>query len=72
MALGRKIDLNRAGQEDLEALPGIGPRLAEKILEDRKKRGAYKRVEELTRVKGIKEKKLAKIRPYLSVGEGEK
>ncbi len=44
MALGRKIDLNRATAEDLAALPTIGPKTAEKIIADRKARGPFQKI----------------------------
>ncbi len=48
-----KVDLNTAGKAELETLPGIGPALAQRILEDRRAHGPYKRLEDLDRVKGI-------------------
>lgn len=68
MALGRKIDLNTATAADLEAMPGIGPKMAERIVQDRSDKGPYVSLESLMRVKGIKEKKLAQMRPYLAIG----
>lgn len=67
LALGQKIDLNRASLADLVALPGIGPSLAERIIQDRRERGPYPRIESLTRVKGIKDKKLARLKAYITV-----
>ncbi len=67
MALGRKIDLNRATAEDLAALPTIGPKTAEKIIADRKARGPFQKIEDLMRVKGIKEKKFERVRAFISV-----
>jgi competence ComEA-like helix-hairpin-helix protein len=55
---GRRIDINSASQEELESLPGIGPTLARRIIEGR----PYRTVDDLLRVKGIAEKRLAKIR----------
>jgi competence ComEA-like helix-hairpin-helix protein len=67
LALGQKIDINQASIEDLVPLPGIGPKMAEKIVQDRKIHGPFKTVGSLTRIKGIKEKKLARLRPYIAV-----
>jgi competence protein ComEA len=50
---GSRIDLNTAGQSELESLPGIGPALAERILDDRRANGPFSRLEDLDRVKGI-------------------
>lgn len=57
------IDLNRATAEALETLPGIGPKTAQQIIDNR----PYSRVEDILRVKGIGEKTLAKLRPYVKV-----
>lgn len=65
------LDLNRITQEQLEALPGVGPSLASRVLDYRKANGGFKSVDELDNVKGIGEKKLEDLRPLLRV-EGEK
>jgi competence protein ComEA len=62
------IDINAAGASDLIALPGIGPATAARIIEDRRARGPFQRVDDLLRVKGIGPKKLARIRPHVRVG----
>lgn len=67
IALGRKIDLNRATLYDLVALPGVGEKTAQTILADRKKNGPFKRPEDLMRVKGIKEKKFEKLKKFVMV-----
>ncbi len=66
---GQKLDLNRATQEDLEQLPGIGPVLAGRILEWRSAHGAFSKTEELLEVSGIGQGKLEKIFPYVFVKE---
>ncbi|TAJ07276.1 MAG: helix-hairpin-helix domain-containing protein [Nitrospirae bacterium] len=64
----QKLDLNRATAGELEQLPGIGPVLAQRIVQWRRERGPFKRVDELNHVKGIGEKKLRQIRPLVTVG----
>jgi competence ComEA-like helix-hairpin-helix protein len=66
-AMPQKLDLNRASREELVGVPGIGPRMAQAIVDLRQKKGSFKRVEELLEVTGIKEKKLAAIAGYLEV-----
>ena len=63
------INLNTATQAQLESLPGLGPKVAERILEYRKQNGAFKKVEDLMNVKGIGEKSFLKLKPLVSVGE---
>ncbi len=59
-ATGR-VAINRASARDLEALPGIGPSLATRIVEEREKAGPYRCPRDLLRVKGIGPKKQAAI-----------
>jgi competence protein ComEA len=61
------INLNSATLEQLEALPGIGPKTAQLILEYRQKSGGFKKVEELMNIKGIGEKSFLKLKPMLVV-----
>jgi competence protein ComEA len=62
------VNLNTASVAELEALPGIGVRVAERIVEYRKQKGAFKKIEELMNVQGIGEKSFLKLRPQLTVG----
>lgn len=64
-----KVDINTASVEQLAALPGIGEKLAARIVEQRQRSGGFKSVQELMTVKGIGEKNLAKLEPQLTVGE---
>jgi competence protein ComEA len=68
LALGIPIDLNRSSFEDLVLVPGIGEKTAGKIVEEREINGTFGRLEALMRVKGIKEKRLDKLRRYLCIG----
>jgi competence protein ComEA len=61
------LNLNTATVEQLEALPGIGRKTAERILEYRTKSGGFKRIEELMNVKGIGEKSFLKLKPLIAV-----
>ena len=65
--LRKKLDLNRATREELVAVPGIGPRMAQEIVDLRAKKGSFARIEDLLEVTGIKEKKLAAIAEYLEI-----
>ena len=59
------LNINTATVEQLETLPGIGRRTAERILEHRSKAGGFKRIEELMNVKGIGEKSFLKLKPLI-------
>lgn len=61
------IDLNRVDREGLTVLPGIGPRLAERIVVERERRGGFVALEELMQVEGIGPLKWSKIQPYLTL-----
>jgi competence protein ComEA len=61
------IDLNTATAEQLEAIPGIGPVLAQRIIEYRQTRGRFQSVDELLEVRGIGSKRLENMRPYVVV-----
>ena len=64
-----RIDINRAGREQLMLLPGIGPVTADHILADRQSNGPFRTVNDLTRIKGIKGKTLEKLLPHVYVKE---
>jgi competence protein ComEA len=61
------VNINTAGQAELEQLPGIGPSLAKKILEFRQKNGAFKSPADLTAVQGIGDKKFEQIKNMVTV-----
>ncbi|RJR41429.1 MAG: helix-hairpin-helix domain-containing protein [Deltaproteobacteria bacterium] len=69
MTLGLALDLNRAAAADLEALPGIGPTLAQRIVAYRQTHGPFKNIGDLEQVSGIGPKKLAQVKPYVVIGE---
>lgn len=72
IAVGRKIDLNSADIDDLQAIKGIGPGHAKRIIDYRTTNGRFSKVQDLTKVPGIGSKKLEKMSPYLEVGEVDK
>ena len=63
----RRVDVNRAGQDQLERLPEIGPVVAQRILAYRQAHGRLARVEELLEVPGIGPKTFEAIRAYVRV-----
>ena len=62
-----KVNINTATASQLSELPGVGEKLAARIVEFRQKQGPFKSTQELMNVKGIGEKNLQKLQPYLTV-----
>jgi comEA protein len=58
---GEKININKATAEELDSLPGIGPVKARAIIDYRTQNGAFKTIEDIQKVKGIKSKEFSKI-----------
>lgn len=65
---GPRVDLNRAGASDLDALPGIGPVLARRILEHRARHGPFRSIEELRAVRGVGPSLVARLRDRVRFG----
>lgn len=63
-----KVDINSATAEQLDALPGVGPATAAKIIADRTANGPFRSVEDLLRVPGIGAKKLDALRDLVTAG----
>ena len=63
-----KIDINSASAETLQILPGIGVALSQRIVEYRQSHGPFTSKDDLLEVKGIGEKLLNKIEPYITIG----
>ncbi|MFW6369454.1 MAG: ComEA family DNA-binding protein [Myxococcota bacterium] len=66
IALGIPIDVNSASRDDLMALTGIGPSLADAIVVDREERGPFRSVEELRRVRGIGPVRLQRLAEHVN------
>ena len=64
---GGKLDLNTATAAQLEELPGVGPVLAQRIVDWRTEHGRFASVDELGEVSGIGEKIFAELQPKVSV-----
>lgn len=62
------VDLNTADAQALDSLPGVGPVLAERILDWRTEHGRFTSVDELAEVSGIGEKLLSRLRDKVQVG----
>ena len=66
------VNVNHADWPEIIQLPGLGEKLARRILEDRHMNGPFQDVEDLTRVQGIGAGTLDKIRPYVTTVSKEK
>ncbi|HEY7449209.1 MAG TPA: helix-hairpin-helix domain-containing protein [Vicinamibacterales bacterium] len=66
-ATSSPLNLNAATATQLESLPGIGARTAERIIEYRQKNGGFKKIEELMNVRGVGEKSFLKLKPLITV-----
>jgi len=64
---GGKVNLNSATAADLEALPGIGPVLAQRIVDYREQHGPFRAVTDLQKVSGIGAKTYASLEPLITV-----
>ena len=67
-AVTTPVNINTASVAQLEALPGIGAKTAQLIVDHRQKNGPFKKIEELMNVKGIGEKSFLKLKPMVTVG----
>jgi len=63
------VDLNTAGADELASLPGVGPAMAERIIEFRQQNGPFASVDDLLDVGGMSEGKLDELAPYVTFDE---
>jgi competence protein ComEA len=66
-AIGAVVDINAGDLTALDALPGVGPVLAQRILDWRTAHGRFTSVDELDEISGIGDKLMAEIRPHVRV-----
>lgn len=62
-----KINLNTATLNELDELPGIGPAIAQRIIDYRKEKGKFTQIEQIKEVKGIGESKFEKVKDYICI-----
>lgn len=65
------INLNTATAEQLETIPGVGAKMAERIIQYREKNGGFKKPEDLMNVQGVGEKSFLKMKPLIAVTTGK-
>ncbi len=65
------VDINHGSLEELQTLPGIGPVLAERIVQYRREHGRFVSMAEVKQVRGIGAKRFERLRPYVRVGQSE-
>jgi competence protein ComEA len=66
-ATDKRVNVNTASQEELEALPGIGPEMAKRIIEYRKTSGGFATIDDLKNVSGIGDKVFMRLKPLVKV-----
>ena len=69
MYIALSIDVNTATVKDFEKLPGIGPRIAQRIVDYRTENGGFTSLEDLTKVSGVGPKTLGRLRPQLTLSK---
>jgi comEA protein len=68
----KKININTASLTELQELPRIGEKVAQRIIDFRKTNGKFKKIEEIMKVRGIGEKVFKQIKDRITVGKSSK
>ena len=66
-AAAAPVNLNTATADQLATIPGVGAKMAERIIDYRQKNGGFKKVEDLMNVSGVGEKSFLKMKPLIIV-----
>jgi competence protein ComEA len=69
MVIGQLVNINTADQATLESLPGVGPTLAQKIIDYRTQNGLFQQIEDIDDVPGVGPATYAKIKDLITVGQ---
>lgn len=64
----KRVNINTASLVELQNIPGVGEKKAQTIIDYRNKHGAFKKVQDLTKVKGIGTKSFQKMKPFIEIG----
>ncbi len=70
LGVGERLDPNRADEEELDRLPGVGPKVAAALIRHRAERGGFRTPEDILGVSGIGPATLERIRPHLDLSRG--
>ena len=62
-----KVNINTADEKELDTLPGIGPAMAQRIIEYRETEGAFQSIEDIKKIRGIGEAKFAKLKDKICI-----
>jgi comEA protein len=71
-AENEQININTAGEKALKSLPGIGSVYAQRIIKYREENDGFETIEELKRIKGIAQKRLEKLKPFVKLKDSKK
>ncbi|MGD8539351.1 MAG: helix-hairpin-helix domain-containing protein [Candidatus Aminicenantes bacterium] len=68
----KKVNINTANLDELQTLPRIGEKVAQRIIDYRKEHGPFKKIEELMKVQGVGEKTFKQLKDKIEVGSKTK